>query len=201
MKKILLFSLLIPFVSFSQKIEIHGSSNISEFEIRQVISVYPVDLLKKVVSIKVESLESSNVAGKAGYNWIIVSGVFPKQNIIKTIHHELSSTFLQSYDVFRTYNNLKQEFKTLNGDINYTGEDEPIRSLTESEKKYFAVNTYAKTTFENDYNMICEELFTNKNFINTLQPNTVIYKKTMLVIDFYNKLDKKFTFQFFQNID
>ena len=200
MKKILLFSLLIPFYSFSQKIEMNGPSNMTEAEIRSVLATYPSHLLKKVASVKIEALESSDISGKGGYNWIIVSGHFPKSSMIKTIHHELSSTFLQSYDAFKTYNLLSIQFKTINDSYTYIGRNAPIIELTEVEKDFFAVNTYARTTFENDYNMICEELFTNPNFLKSLKPSTALYKKTMLVIEFYNKLDAKFTLEFFQNI-
>lgn len=173
----------------------------TETEIRNTIAIYPSHLLKKVSSIKIEELEASNVAGKGGYDWIIVSGKFPKSTMIKTIHHELSSTFLQSYDVFKTYNSLNAQFKTINGTYAYIGRDAAIIELTEDEKEYFAINSYARTSFENDYNIICEELFTNSNFLKSLKPSTALYKKTMLIIDFYNKLDSKFTLEFFQYIE
>lgn len=202
MKIILLFSLLVSsFNLYAQTIIFEGTSEkeISEKEIRSIISVYPVSILKKV-EITVKHLEYG-VSGKGGFSFIYISPDFSKSVIERTIHHELSTVFLKSYDYLKTFNIIEKQFIELNGDKNYDKKynENSDTKLTESEKDYYAVKSYAKSTFENDYNMICEELFVNgKEFLQTIKPNTVIYKKTMIVINFYNTLDKKFTLEYFQ---
>lgn len=193
--------------TFGQTITFNAESNITESEIREVLSVYPPHMLKMVESITVKPLEKG-VAGKAGFNWIYLSTDYSSDVIRRTIHHELSSVFLQQPDFFKTFNKIGYQFIKLNGDsVSYdnNGREEfvdlPVVGLTEREKDYFAGNSYAKSLFENDYNMICEELFVNgKNLIAFIEskPSSVIYKKVMIVIEYYHSMDSKFTIDFFK---
>jgi hypothetical protein len=205
MKKTYLLSLLAFFISmqsFAQTIIIEGKSNITESEIRSIISIYPEHLLNKCKTITVKHLDIGS--GLCFSNQIYISGEYAKSTITQTIHHELSSIFLNKVYDIKTFNIIGYEFIKLNGnkylydkEIGFTIK---IGPLTDDEKDYFALNTYSKTSFENDYNLICEELFTNKNYLSSLKPNSVLYQKTMIVIDFYNKLDKKFTVEFFKQL-
>lgn len=203
-------SILILFVvhfdlTHAQIIDFKTTSKVSEAEIRNELSVYPPNMLKMVKTIIVEPLDGNSV-GVGGFNWISISTKCSGESLRRTIHHELSTVFLKQPDIFKTFNKIGYQFTELNGDSlryysNRNGVDLPITDLTEKEKDYFAVNSYAKSNFENDYNMICEELFVNgKNFIDSIEskPETVIYKKVMIVIDYYHSLDPKFIIDFFR---
>lgn len=197
--------LLISSSGISQEITFKTKPTITEAEIRSELSIYPPHLLKMVKKITVEPLEG-NTVGIGGFNWISISTKCSGESLRRTIHHELSSVFLQQPDIFKTFDKIGYQFIELNGDsFRYYRNEHPvylpITELTEKEKDYFAVNSYAKSNFENDYNMICEELFVNgKNFIESIEskPETVIYKKVMIVIDYYHSLDSKFTIDFFR---
>lgn len=207
-RSVLLFILTLFFIepTQSQSIIFKRQSNITEHEIGSVLSVYTSQMLRMVKTITVEPLEG-NVVGKAGFNWISLSTNCREESLSRTIHHELSSVFLQQPDFFKTFNKIGYQFINLNGDsASYYNKGEgyvdlPIVDLTEREKEYFAGNSYAKSSFQNDYNMICEELFVNgRNFIGLIEskPESVIYKKVIIVIDYYHSLDSKFTIDFFR---
>lgn len=189
----------------AQPVYFRGESKVTQAEIRNELFVYPPHLLKMVKTITVEPLEG-NIVGIGGFNWISISTKCSGESLRRTIHHELSTVFLQQPDIFKTFDKIGYQFIELNGDSiryysNRNGVDLPITNLTEKEKDYFAGNSYAKSNFENDYNMICEELFVNgRDFIDFIKsrPESVIYKKVMIVIDYYHSLDPKFTIDFFK---
>lgn len=193
-------------VSVSQSINFKNNSNVTESELRNELSIYPKHMLSMVKWIEVTAI-GNNASGLAHWNGIKLDGSYSKETCITTLHHELSSIFLKQPKYCLYYDSIKRLFYKLNGkSITYYTHhgyiNLPIVPLTESEKDFLAGNSYAKSSFENDFNTIAELLFTRgKDLIDDIEsrPNSIIRKKVLLVIEYYRSLDSKFTIDFFTN--
>lgn len=203
---------LIPAILFAiqfasaQIITISDKANITEMDLRAELSIYPKHMLSMVKWIDIRDLQN-NVSGLAHWNGVVLDGSYSKEICISTLHHELSSIFLKQPKYGLHYDLMRDDFYELNGKnlIYYTNNgyiDLAIVELTEIEKNYLAGNSYAKSSFDNDFNTIAELLFSKgRELIANVsaRPNSVIQKKVFLVIEYYKFLDPKFDYNYFAN--
>lgn len=190
----------------AQIITISGKANITETALKAELSIYPKHMLCMVKWIEVRDLES-NISGLAHWNGIVLDGSYSKEVCLSTLHHELSSIFLKQPKYGLYYDSMKDNFYKLNSSnlTYYTHNgyiDLPIVELTEVEKNFLVGNSYAKSSFDNDFNTIAELLFSKGSELVanvSARPNSVIQKKVLLVIDYYGFLDPKFDLNYFAN--
>ena len=202
---ILVMVFAVQFVS-AQIITISGKANITETALNAELSIYPKHMLSMVKWIKIQDLEN-NISGLAHWNGIVLDGSYSKEICLATLHHELSSIFLKQPKYGLYYDSMRNNFYKLNGkSITYYTRngyiDLPIVELTEIEQNFLVGNSYAKSSFDNDFNTIAELLFTKGRelIVNvSARPNSVIQKKVLLVIEYYKFLDPKFDFDYFAN--
>ena len=189
--------------ALSQTISFKTEATITEAEIRNTLSVYPPNMLRMIKWIDVTHLEE-NVCGLAHWDGIELSSVHSREVIIETINHEASSIFLKQPRFGEVYDSIMQLFYQINGDMQYRKmKASEITELNAIQSNYFIGDTYAMTSFENDYNTICEYLFTNgKEVIAniTSKPNSAINKKVRCVINYYHSFNSKFTSDFFSKL-
>lgn len=180
------------------------SNNITESELRNELSIYPKHMLSMVKWIEVTDIGNGS-SGLAYWEGVKLDGSYTKETCITTLHHELSSIFLKQPKYGLYYDSMMKLFYKLNEkSLTYYTHHEyidlPIVSLTEIEKDFLVGNSYAKSSFENDFNTIAELLFTQGNeLIDNIEsrPNSVIRKKVSLVIEYYKSLDPKFNVTYF----
>lgn len=203
---------LIPAILFAiqfanaQIITISDKANITEMDLRAELSIYPKHMLSMVKWIEIRDLPN-NTSGLAHWNGIVLDGSYSKEICLSTLHHELSSIFLKQPKYGLYYDSVRDNFYKLNGKnlTYYTHNgyiDLPIVELTEMEKNFLVGNSYAKSSFDNDFNTIAELLFSQgREMIANVsaRPNSVIQKKVFLVIEYYKSLDSKFDYNYFAN--
>ena len=181
----------------------------NEQDIRKELNIYPSSIISQCVEqVLVKELDDNTLGmSHCLFKSVDLNNKATKQQLPEIIHHELSSMFLLNIDsgysnkAFKYY---QRKFYDLNpSDFNYDlniGISIPIRVLTDEEKKYFVCNTYGMTHFENDWNQICEALFTNPAFLQKIKTNMPVYKKALLAIEFYHdRIDSKFTLEYFKD--
>lgn len=188
----------------AQVITVSIESNITEEELRSELSIYPKHMLSMVKWIEIRHIGNSS-AGLAHWDGIVIDGSYSKKTCISTLHHELSSIFLKQPRYGLYYDSMSRHFYKLNGsNLTYYTHNEyidlPITPLSEEEKEFLVGDSYAKSSFDNDFNTIAELLFTKgSELIKSIsaRPNSVIQKKVMLVIEYYHSLDSKFNIDYF----
>lgn len=182
------------------------NANITETEIREVLKIYPEELIKSYLDT-IDVIEDSRACGRAYIDKIVLSGDCRNSFLKEVIHHELSSVFLNRYDIYvrKVADEMMRKFIDWNGDeYAYTNKsDMSAIDLNSEMANYFYGLKYAQQGFENDFNVIAQYLFSHGSdlisHINA-RPNAVITKKVKEVIRFYYILDSKFTETFFERI-
>lgn len=206
--KQILFSLLISLSLHAQKIVFESKPvSFTEDDIRKELSLYPANILNLCVEkIEVKDIHE-NYYGMSRFllkSVEINSNIPNKQAFIRTIHHELSSMFLLGIDqdyTNRTFKIYQKKFNTLNPNGFRYDSQTTVDNLNNEQQKYFAYSTYSMTSFENDFNVISETLFTDPYYLNQLHASPPVYQKLLLVVEFYhNYIDSKFTIEYFKNL-
>ncbi len=139
-------------------------------------------------------------AGGAHYNstiYIAYDLNYPEMPVQAIMHAELSSILMKKYSFpeqeWRLIN--KKDFRYSNNVLEVLGKEETNRLLLDSLEGGF-VTEYAKTTLENDFNMIVEMLFYKKDYLCTLRRRYErIDKKAEMAIQFYESIGSGATFE------
>lgn len=196
---------LLVFISFqgiSQSVRLEGQVNsliqkTVEFELRK----YPTKLIENYLSY-VNIVHDDHICGRSEWDTLVLSSTC--NSIRQTIHHELSSMFLNKYDVYvkPVYDSIYRAFVNLNGEFRYDRSKVTMNRIELDSKlaEHFYGYTYATTDFENDFNIIAECLFTNgSEVIEFMNQNSSkpVSKKIRLVLNFYHTLDPSFTHSYF----
>ncbi len=172
-------------------------------EIQTELAKYPVGFLHKYL-FEINVVDDNKICGRseAYSNRIILSSSC--DDVHMTIHHEISSVLLRQYDfkVKEVVNIMYGEFLKLNGNFKYNHNTDMhhIEEGSETEKHFYNYK-YAQSDFENDFNIIAQELFVDGyKIINYMHAHMdmPVSKKIQLVIDFYQKLDPKFSIEYFK---
>lgn len=186
-----------------------NAENFTKSDIQKELEKYPKDLLHNYLN-EVIVVDDSKMCGRAEVfsNRIVLSTSC--KTIRQTIHHELSSLFLQLVDGqgkavgnSPILNTIYGKFLKLNGNIKYTYSNnvygnQPIDS---SLADYFYISRYATRDFENDFNIIAQFLFAQGNTTISFMeshPEKPVSKKIKLVLEFYQNLSPDFTIDFFK---
>lgn len=177
--------------------------NFTKGDIEKELAKYPKNILednlKKVVVVSTDEYCGMSYP----YSKIELSGDCANCGEIGiTIHHELSSMFLFQNLEKNEMLQMWEAFNNLNGPYSYTGLDKNQLILSGSElADYFYKSTYAMHSFENDFNIIAENLFANGyetiQFIKE-RSNLPVSKKIKIVLEFYQKLSPTFTVSYFE---
>lgn len=197
--------LICTLVVNAQKISFKcDNAKFTRSEIQTELSKYPADLLNKYL-FEVNVVDDSKICGRseAYSNRIVLSSNC--EMFRAAIHHEISSVLLRQYDfkVKEVINIMYGEFLRLNGEFKYDHNTD-MDHINEGSKasEHFYKYKYAQSDFENDFNIIAEELFVDGDktigYMNDNKDKPVS-KKIQLVIDFYKKLDSRFTIEYFKN--
>lgn len=202
-----LFILIVtPSIAFTQQIvfETHPKS-FNEADIRKELGIYPASILKQCVELITIKKFDDKALGMSHYLFktVELNKAITRQQFPEVLHHELSSMFLLNIDsgyrhmAFKYYQRKFDALNPIGFEYNLNID---VRKLSGDEKNYFASNTYSMTGFENDWNQICEALFTNPSFLREANTNFPVYKKALLAIEFYhNRIDPKFTLEYFKS--
>lgn len=181
--------------------------------IKMAMNKYPKHLLrkylKKVYLLKsiefyglryggtnsTDTLYLTNRGEKLGYTKKYLEGAF---------HHEFSSILLREN---KTLFNKRYWILSNPKDFNYEeGGSEAVRKGRASKKlrkKYFKIGLlcqYSMASIEEDFNIYAEELFTNNKIFSIAEKYPRVRNKLYLMIDFYHKLDSRYTKKSFYRI-
>ena len=123
----------------------------------------------------------------------------------QTFHHEFSSIFLRNFP--KLFNKTKWKdlnakgFKYGKGGVKALKEGKTGQVFYKEVNKKGLLTEYSKSSLENDLNTFAQNIFLpNKNFAQVLKKHKKLRKKREFLINFYNKIDKRFTKKFFDNI-
>jgi len=183
--------------------------------IKKALSKYPVDVIKKNLD-KVYVLKSLEFYGVAygGTNaknkvYIANSGIianYTNDFIERLFHAEFSSVLLANYpDTF----DKKHWVGANDKHFNYSCENgyEALKSGNASEEFNEVYNEkgfldeYSISTLDNDINAFAKNMFMAKpNFWRVVAQNNKLSMKLELVVNFYHKIDKTFTLDYFKKI-
>lgn len=204
---------LIICISFSASAQVIKFENVKvdegvRMKIVEELSKYPKDLLSNYLTEIIIQDLPNNVCGRSeAFSKRIRLNASCYTPIQETLHHELSSVFLQQYDVYVSrgyFNKLYSQFVNLNENVKYDKSVALHKIDAESDlANYFYKLTYAQTGFENDFNVISQFLFTHgASVVEYMQnhPNKPVAKKIQLVIDFYHDLNSQFTLNYFKKL-
>lgn len=194
--------------AISQLIIFENKAPLSENDIRNELKLYPSNILNLCVEkIIVKDFNDKTYYGlnHTAMKYVEINSVIPtKIEAIKTLHHELSSMFLHNVDQDyseRTYKAYGKKFMALNPNGFRYERGIRVTDLNDEQRKYFAIDTYSIDSFENDFNRITETLFADPAYLNHLNTSLPVYKKFLLVVEFYHSyVDPKFTMEYFQNL-
>lgn len=204
------FLILLSVSAFSQNIVFEINSTVfTKSDLQHELDKYPKSVLQAYIPLikVVQDNASHNYCGCANWSDIEINASCPIYKV--AIHHELSSLFLNRYDLYvekDAFKNMETAFIKLNGQYKYhsilrSEAYHPIESTSDIGQHFFA-RKYSVTNFENDYNVIAEMLFSDgAKTIDFMLNNSTkpVAQKIKLVIEFYHKLDPSFTVQFFKN--
>ncbi|MCB1193873.1 MAG: hypothetical protein H7A23_09935 [Leptospiraceae bacterium] len=142
-----------------------------------------------------DTLYLTNNGAKEGYTDKYLEGAF---------HHELSSILLRENE-----NLLNSRYWHLSNppDFHY-GEGGAAalkngKSGLKLEEKYFKMGLlceYSMASIEEDFNVYAQELFTDNNIFNIAGKHPRVRNKLSIMINFYNKLDSRYTEKAFYQI-
>jgi len=189
----------------------------SEFErskriVLKALSKYPKDLLKKNLA-KIYILKEMAFYGQpyGGTNstaiiYLCNNGV---QNgytdfwIEQNFHSEISSIFFRNYSYmfdkkkWTSYNTSDIEYGISGVDAIKNGKASLTFDMELNEKGF--LNLYATSNIEEDFNSFAENLFLSREgFWEIVNNNKRIEKKMKQIVDFYFKIDKTFTQEYFE---
>ncbi|WHZ06872.1 MAG: hypothetical protein OJF59_000625 [Cytophagales bacterium] len=208
--RLILYLFFSSYSLFAQRVVIENKSapSFSEHDIRNELKVYPSNVLNLCVEqILVKDFNDKTYYGLShtAMKYVEINSIIPtKIDAIKTLHHELSSMFLHNVDQDyseRTYKVYGKKFIALNPNGFRYERGIRVTDLNDEQRKYFAIDTYSMDSFENDFNRIAETLFADPAYLNHLNTSLPVYKKFLLVVEFYhNYVDPKFTMEYFQNL-
>lgn len=178
------------------------------------LSVYPSKVLKRDLirvyvcrSIKFYGLE---YGGTNSLDTVYLTNDGPDKGysdayVIGSFHHELSSIFLRNHPEL-----IKEDAWTANNpdDFKYgAGGTEALRSGKASTKynetlaESGFIAQYAQASFEEDFNMTVEGMFSgNPRFWQLVDAHSRFRAKVLLAIKFYSGLDPAFTESFFRSM-
>jgi hypothetical protein len=203
LRYIICFFACLPICAKSQTISFEAEAKFSKREIETELAKYPVGLLRNYL-YEIKVVEDDRMCGRseAYSNRIVLSS---NCEIFRTaIHHEISSVLLRQYDfkVKEVIDIMYGEFLKLNGDFKYD-HNTNMHHIEEGSKtsEHFYNYKYAQSDFENDFNIIAQELFVNGDRTISYMydhKDKPVSNKIQLVIDFYKKLDSRFTIEYFK---
>ncbi len=166
-------------------------------KIKEFISKYNSDFLKSnltdIFILKNFEYKGKLVGGAYCYSWIYISydpNYYVEQPIQGMLHSELSSILMRNYPF------PEQEWLLINNEkfiykkniLEVLGKTETNRVLPDSLEAGF-ITEYAKTSLENDFNMIVMVLFSQETELCELRNRYKrINKKAELVINFYKSI-------------
>ena len=183
--------------------------------VKKALAKYPVDVIKKnldkVYVMKSLKFFGVNYGGTNAKNKVYIANNgtiagYANDFIERSFHEEFSSVLLANYpDVFDNkhwagVNDINFKYSCWNG-------FEAIKSGNASEDFNEVLNEkgfldeYGMSTMENDMNSFAKNMFMAKsNFWRIVAQNNRLSMKLELVVEFYKKIDKTFTLDYFKKI-
>ncbi len=119
-------------------------------------------------------------------------------------HAEFSSILLRNYGQYFNENQWKKnnsEIEYGKGGVNALKKDLDSERFDRTSNEKGFLNQYAMSDIENDFNSFAKNLFLPKEgFRELIKENKKINNKRKLIIAFYNKVDRTFTEEYFNQI-
>lgn len=183
--------------------------------VKKALSKYPVDVIKKNLD-KIYVMKSLEFYGViyGGTNtknivYIANNGIgtgYTNDFIERIFHEEFSSVLLANYpDAFNKIkwagiNEHDFKYSCVNGyEALKSGNDSEEFNDILNEKGF--LDEYGMSTLENDMNSFAKNMFMAKpNFWRIVPKNNRLSMKLELVVNFYHKIDKTFTLDYFKKI-
>ena len=182
----------------------------SEKIVKQALLKYPVNVIKQNLT-RIYILKNIEFFGLSygGTNstdivYLTNSG-YTDQFLEQLFHAEFSSVLLRNYN--KNFNETK--WKSNNGKKFNYGKDgvDALKNNLSSEKydekfnKMGFINQYATSSIENDFNSFAKNIFLPKpEFVKLNDDYELIKNKRVLFIEFYGKIDKTFSEDYFNKI-